>query len=126
MKIKEIELIHLDVPFTEHTNAHMKYWLPHWQIVQLCRIEMEDGTIGWGETIPNYTWSKVPDDIHEQIVGRLAADIMWDDGLGAGVQMALFDAVGKKLGVSAHRLLGNQSYSMKNAILRLKYYLEID
>ena len=108
MKIKGIELIHLDVPFTDHTNQHMKYWLPHWQIIQLCRIEMDDGIIGWGETIPNYTWSKVPDDIHERVVGRTAADLMWNDSLGAGVQMALFDAVGKKLGVPAHRLLGNQ------------------
>ena len=103
MKVKSIELIHLDLPFTSHTNQHMKYWLPHWRIIQLCKLEMNDGTIGWGETIPNYTWAKVPDNIEERIVGQTAADLLWDDSLGAGVQMALFDAVGKKLGTPDQR-----------------------
>lgn len=108
MRIKSVQLIHIDVPFTNHTNAHMKFWLPHWRIVQLCKITMDDGTVGWGETIPNYTWSKVPTDIEDRIVGKTAADLIWDDALGAGVQMALFDAVGKKLGTPAYRLLGNK------------------
>ena len=34
MKITDIELTYLDVPFTSHTNEHMQYWLPHWHIVQ--------------------------------------------------------------------------------------------
>jgi L-alanine-DL-glutamate epimerase-like enolase superfamily enzyme len=108
MKVKSVKLIHLDLPFTNHTNQHMKYWLPHWRIIQLCKLEMDDGTIGWGETIPNYTWAKVPDDISERIVGQTAADLLWNDSLGAGVQMALFDAVGKKLGTPAYRLLGTK------------------
>ena len=72
MKIKSIELTHLDVPFTAHTNLHMKYWLPHWRIVQICKLTMDNGIVGFGETIPNYTWSKVPDDIKERVVGRQA------------------------------------------------------
>ena len=39
-------------------------------------------------------------DIEDRIVGKTAADLLWDDG--AGVQMALFDAVGKKLGTPAY------------------------
>lgn len=108
MKIKTLELIHLDVPFTPHTNEHMQYWLPHWRISQLCKITLENGVVGWGETLPNYTWAKVPEDIGERAVGRNAAELMWDDSLGAGAQMALFDAVGKSLGVPAYRLLGNK------------------
>ncbi len=108
MKITQIELIHLDVPFTPHTNHHMQYWLPHWRISQLCKITLENGVVGWGETIPNYTWAKVPDKIAERVVGREAADLLWEDALGAGVQMALFDAVGKLLNVPAYRLLGNK------------------
>ena len=108
MQIKSVELIHLDVPFTNHTNQHMQYWLPHWRIVQLCKITLTNGTIGWGETIPNYTWAKVPEDIEERIVGRSAGDLLWEDHLGAGVQQALFDAVGKALGTPAYRLLGTK------------------
>ena len=108
MKITAVEFTYLDVPFTPHTNSHMQYWLPHWHIVQVCKITLDNGVIGWGETIPNYTWARVPTDIEERIVGCEAGDLLWQDGLGAGVQIALFDAVGKTLNVPAYRLLGDK------------------
>jgi len=108
MKITAIELIHLDVPFTPHTNQHMQYWLPHWRISQLCKITLENGVVGWGETIPNYTWAKVLENIADLVVGHEAAELLWHDTLGAGVQMALFDAVGKVLNVPAYQLLGKK------------------
>ncbi len=106
MKITRVELINLDLPFTAHTNQHLQYWLPHWRIVQLCKVHLDNGVVGWGETIPNYTWARVPEDAAERIVGRQAGELLWQDELGAGVQMALFDAVGKSLGVPVYRLLG--------------------
>jgi galactonate dehydratase len=33
---------------------------------------------------------------------------MWDDSLGAGLQIALFDAVAKQAGVPVHALLGQK------------------
>ena len=63
MKIVDVEFIHLDVPFTPHTNLHMQYWLPHWRISQLCKITTDNGLVGWGETLPNYTWAKVPPNV---------------------------------------------------------------
>lgn len=69
---------------------------------------MDNGIVGIGETIPNYTWCKVPDDIEDRIIGREAAALMWTSGLGAGVQMALFDAIGKHENVPAYQLLGNK------------------
>jgi len=106
MKISKVELTHLDVPFTAHTNSQMQYWLPHWRIVQICKLTMDNGVVGWGETIPNYTWSKVPGDIEDRIVGKEAGALLWQDELGAGVQIALFDAIGKSLNVPIYRLLG--------------------
>jgi L-alanine-DL-glutamate epimerase-like enolase superfamily enzyme len=108
MKITEVEFIHLDVPFTPHTHAHMQYWLPHWRIAQLCKITTDTGLVGWGETLPNYTWAKVPMGVEEKLLGRHPADLMWQDELGAGVQMALFDLVGKALGAPIYTLLGSK------------------
>jgi len=42
------------------------------------------------------------------VLGQNLFDHLWDDSLGAGLQMALFDAAGKALGVPCHRLLGTQ------------------
>lgn len=108
MKIVQVEFITLDVPFTQHTNKHMQYWLPHWRITELCKITLDNGVIGWGETIPNYTWAKVPDKVTARLVGQEAAGLLWRDELGAGVQMALFDAVAQTLNVPIYRLLGNK------------------
>tara|TARA_A100001037_G_scaffold302838_1_gene335427 strand:- start:556 stop:1803 length:1248 start_codon:yes stop_codon:yes gene_type:complete len=108
MKIENIAFTHLDIPFTAHANKHLKYWLPHWRIVELCTVTLTGGVKGYGETIPNYTWSKVPEDVYDRTLGRRAAEMMWEDSLGAGVQMALFDAVGKALGVPVHALLGTK------------------
>ena len=108
MQIKEIDITFLDVPFTRHSNEHLKYWLPQWRIIQICRLTMENGVVGWGETVHNYTWAQVPEQIESRIRNRPAAELMWDDSLGAGVQMALFDAVAKSLAVPVYRLLGTK------------------
>ena len=106
MKVQSVEFIHFDVPFTQHTNQHMQYWLPHHRIFQICKIILDNGIVGWGETMPNYTVCKVPDGVEARVIGHKAAELMWQDNLGVGVQMALFDAVGKALNVPIYRLLG--------------------
>ncbi len=106
MKVQSIEFIHLDVPFTEHTHQHMQYWLPHFRNFQICKITLENGTVGWGETMPNYTVAKVPAGVEARVLGREVGELLWQDDLGVGVQMALFDAVGKALNVPIYRLLG--------------------
>ena len=108
MKITSIDLTFHDIPFTPHANQHLQYWIPHWRITQICRIEFDNGITGIGETIQNYTYCRVPDDIEDRILGRKAAELMWDDELGAGVQIALFDGIAKHLEVPVYRLLGTK------------------
>ena len=102
MKVTSIDLTFHDVPFAPHANQYLQYWIPHWRISQVCRIEFDNGITGLGETTQNYTYCRVPDDIEERILGRKAAELMWDDELGAGLQMALFDAVGRLAEVPVH------------------------
>ncbi len=106
MKVARVELIHLEVPFEADAGRHLQYWISPWRIVQLCRLTLDNGVAGWGETILNATHARVPDDIEERILGREAASLLWDDGLGCGVQIALFDAVARNENVPVSDLLG--------------------
>ncbi|MCB0139112.1 MAG: hypothetical protein KDE50_04305, partial [Caldilineaceae bacterium] len=64
----------------------------------------EDGTVGYGETLPHYTWGTVSDEAIARAQGRNPIELLGDDSLGAGLQMALYDVVGKALEVPVHRL----------------------
>jgi L-alanine-DL-glutamate epimerase-like enolase superfamily enzyme len=55
-----------------------------------------------------YTWGPVTDESVARALGRSATEVMWDDTLGAGLQMALFDAVARAMDVPLHQLLGRQ------------------
>ena len=54
------------------------------------------------------TYSRVSDASVERVIGQSPAELMNDDSLGAGLQMALFDVVGKILEVPVYQLLDNQ------------------
>ena len=77
-----------------------------WSEVEVIRVITDAGVVGYGETVQNYTWGRVPDT--SEPIGRSPFELMWDDSLGAGLQMALFDAAGKLAGVPVYRLLGQQ------------------
>ena len=85
----------------------MRRGLANWAISELCKVTTDTGLVGWGETLPHYTWGVVTDAGVERAMGANPADLLWDDGLGAGLQQALFDLVGQSLGVPVHRLLGS-------------------
>jgi L-alanine-DL-glutamate epimerase-like enolase superfamily enzyme len=74
----------------------------------VCRVVTDAGLVGYGETLPNYTWGTVTDEAIARVVGRHPAELMWDDTLGAGLQMALFDLAGQAAEVPCYRLLGDQ------------------
>ena len=108
LDVKQIERIPVSVPFREVPARNMVRELPHWTLFELCKVTLANGVTGVGETMQYYTWGTVSDAAVQRSIGHNAAELMWDDSLGAGLQMALFDAVGKTLGVPAHRLLGKQ------------------
>ena len=104
--IKDIERIVLNVPFHPRC-AHIKELrVPDWTMVELTRVTTAAGVTGVGETIANYTWGRSREAQHQKVMGKNLFDFLWDDSLGAGLQMALFDAAGKQVGVPCHRLLG--------------------
>jgi L-alanine-DL-glutamate epimerase-like enolase superfamily enzyme len=109
-KITEVERILLFVPFVDRVRREMERAGIHaWSEVEVIRVVTDAGIVGYGETIQNYTWGRV--DVEERVIGRSPFALMWDDSLGAGLQMALWDAAGKLAGVPIHQLLGKQARS---------------
>lgn len=102
--VTDIERITVRAPMTprcEEWNAR-EVW--QWCICEIIRLTTDAGIVGYGETLPHYTWSRVPDEAIARVKGKNAADFLGDDTLGAGLQMAIYDVVGKALGVPAYRL----------------------
>jgi L-alanine-DL-glutamate epimerase-like enolase superfamily enzyme len=104
LRIKDIERITLRVPFTERVRRWNALLVHQWQIVEIIRVTTDDGSVGYGETLPHYTWGKVSDEAMERARGRNPAELLGDDTLGAGLQMAIYDVVGKALEVPVHQL----------------------
>lgn len=104
-KVTDVERILLWVPMVDRVRLEMERANIHtWSEVEVIRVTTDAGVVGYGETIQNYTWGRVPDT--ERVIGRSPFELMWEDKLGAGLQMALFDAAGKLADVPVHRLLG--------------------
>ncbi len=106
--VKKVERTWVNLPYREVPGRNMIRELPHWTIFEISKVTLECGVAGFGETMVYYTWGRVPDAAIQRVTGRSAAEHMWDDSLGCGLQMALFDAVAKAAGVPLHRLLGRK------------------
>ncbi|QDU98497.1 mandelate racemase/muconate lactonizing enzyme family protein [Lignipirellula cremea] len=112
---------HFEVVDVKRTTARLEYRptprrnmdreLPHWRYVEICDVTLRSGRQGSGETLLYYTWGVPSEASVRRVIGGNAVDLMWDDSLGAGLQMALFDAVGRTAGVPVHALLGPQAHS---------------
>ena len=106
-RITGVERTLLWIPFVERIQRDIERAGIHaWSAIELIEVRTDAGVSGWGETIQNYTWGLVNDS--ERVIGRTPHELIWDDSLGAGLQMALLDAAGKLAGVPVHALLGHQ------------------
>ena len=108
LNIKKVDRIWINVPFREVPARNMIRELPHWTYFEICQVTLECGVVGFGETMVYYTWGTVSDAAIQRVTGTNAAAHLWDDSLGCGLQMALFDAVAKANNVPLHRLLGRK------------------
>lgn len=108
LTVERIDRYPVEVPARDVPGRNMARELPHWRYLEVVEVELGDGAVGHCETTLFYTWGETTDEDLDRAVGSNAADLMWDDTLGAGLQIALFDAVGHSLGVPVHALLGEK------------------
>src|SRR5262245_17233234 len=103
--ITAVERITVNVPFTPRCHEWNALLVWQWSISEIIRVTTDvPDLVGYGETLPHYTWGRVSDEAIARVKGGNPADFLGDDTLGAGLQMALYDLVGKALGVPAYRL----------------------
>jgi len=106
--ITDVERIVVQVPFRERSKPWLEIMVAEWAIVEVCKVTTNiPGLVGFGETILYYSWESVTDSSIKRLIGRNPISLLSDDSLGAGLQMALFDAVGKYLEVPMHALLSS-------------------
>lgn len=110
LTIESIDRVTLEVPFREIPARAMAKEVPHWVYSEVLQVKLKSGIVGFGETMLFYTWNTTSDEVVKESIGKNAAEIMWRDDLGAGLQIALFDAVAKSLEVPVHALLGSKIY----------------
>ncbi len=105
LRIKDVERVVVDVPFTPRCQEWNAREIWQWRIAEIIRLTTDaPDIVGYGETILHYTWGRVSDDAIARVLGGNPAAFLGDDSLGAGLQMALYDVVGKALGVPVYRL----------------------
>lgn len=100
MKIQAVEAIALQMRYHAELAPHMLRSSSAGRIV-LYRVTLDNGAVGYGERVGD------PDEVahfvgHDAVAGLRTIR-------HAGVQMALYDAVGKALDVPAHVLMGRQA-----------------
>jgi L-alanine-DL-glutamate epimerase-like enolase superfamily enzyme len=106
--IERIERTTVALPYRNVPGRNMARELPHWVYSEIFRVQLKSGRVGVGETLLFYTWGATQDGDVRRAEQQNAVDLLWDDSLGAGLQMALFDAVARTADVPVHRLLGNK------------------
>ena len=110
-RIKDIRRTTVALPYRPVPARNMARELPHWVYTEICEVELANGTVGFGETMLYYTWGATSDEDVNFAKGKNAAALLWDDELGAGLQMACFDAVARAMDVPIHALLGKQAHT---------------
>jgi L-alanine-DL-glutamate epimerase-like enolase superfamily enzyme len=106
LKITDVERIVLNVPFTPRCEEWNALLVWNWTVVEVIRVTTDAGLVGYGETLLHYSWGRVSDEAVARVRGANPADFLGDDSLGPGLQMAIYDVVGKALEVPVSSLLG--------------------
>ena len=106
LTITGVERIWVSVPLKERHARHLTRENWDWTVFELLRVSTDSDLVGVGETMCYYTWGRVPQEQIDRVVGHSPFEFLWDDTLGAGLQMALFDLAGKALGIPTYKLMG--------------------
>ena len=107
-RIRAVDRTWVSVPLKPRHARHLTRENWDWTVFEVLRLRTDTDLVGIGETMCYYTWGRVPQAQIDRVIGHSPFEFLWDDQLGAGLQMACFDLAGKAAGVPCYRLLGPQ------------------
>lgn len=106
-KITEVERFRVLVPFGPQVAMWNSLMNTGWELLEIVRVQTEDASVvGYGEALTSYPEFCTTDASIAQVVGALPLEHAANDSLGFSLQMALYDAAGRSIGVPIHQLLG--------------------
>ena len=105
-EIKSVEPTILHIPFHARCAKVKEVRVPFWSIVDVVEVTLACGVKGIGETLSRYTWGQSDETQFNRVRGKNLFDHLWDDSLGAGLQMALFGRSGKSVRSSLSQTYG--------------------
>ena len=106
--IKSITRTRLCIPFHERCRLVKTTRVNGWSIVDLYRVRSNSGVEGIGENLALYGSPTSKESDFSRVIDKNVFDLINDDSLGAGIQMALFDLAGKLVDLPCHSLLGEK------------------
>ncbi len=108
LRVAKIERTTVKLSYRATPGRHMARELPHWAWADVFEVHLQSGHVGYGDNLLYYGWKASTDAEVKRALDKNAVELLWDDSFGAGLQTALFDAVGRAAEVPVHRLLGRQ------------------
>jgi len=106
--IKSITRTVLCIPFHERCRLVKTTRVNGWSVIHLYRVRSNSGVEGIGENLALYGSPTSNESDFDRVIGKNVFELLHDDSLGAGIQMALFDLAGKLTDLPCHSLLGEQ------------------
>lgn len=106
--IEQVERTWISLPLKPRHKRHLTREYHDWTVFEILRLHTNSELVGYGETMIYYTWGRVPEEQIKRVIGQSPFEFLWDDDLGAGLQMAIYDLAGKALGLPCYKLMGTK------------------
>lgn len=107
--VKSITRTVLNVPFHERCHLVKTTRVNGWSVIDLYRVQSNSGVEGMGENLAFYGKPTSSESDFDRVIGKNVFELLNNDTLGAGIQMALFDLAGKLTDTPCHSLLGEKT-----------------
>ena len=108
LTITDVKVSRVSVPLNPRHARHLTRENWDWTVFEIVQLETDASLTGLGETMCFYNGGSVSEEERQAVIGKSPYELLWDDSLGWGIQMAVYDLVGKALEVPCYRLLGRK------------------